>query len=480
MSRILIGSSNVYRHYKPTAFKNHNEYGMIRCTDIESFAAQLDNLEPTETEVVISVLENFIEKAVSAEIAKMGPDDLVTIKFLKKETDILVARFLGMIEVAAKKNIGTKFVMIDPILRPKHDWYDEVLDHVKAVHKNTVVKMGLTNVAGADVISRASQLFEEDGVHLTGKSGRIFVGGILDSAEQIFQATFVDLENDDSADKEDEDHQHQQGPILTIRERVEKLERETEERRWNDNLLFARTREELDTAANKLKEDRVIMTGLTSTIPPPRDREQKKAWLKTLVMETMMRIKPDFDGVIGFLNQGKHNGKDIPMVEVKLNSIEAATGLRKAFAEKRKEGDGKIFGRLYVANSVSLSTRVRIDIMKAIAKKISNGNIKAHVAAYSSRPILHVRSEGESGGQNTSRAFTFIDSVIRYGSAVVQQDLEEAYRRAGTAFRGQIEQHFVVLRERENAYLRKPPPAGKTKKRGRESDDETMSTSKKA
>jgi hypothetical protein len=168
----------------------------------------------------------------------------------------------------------------------------------------------------------------------------------------------------------------------------------------------------------------------------------------------MKKIKPDFNGTISFINQGKNNGKEIPMVEVKLNSVEAATGLRKAFAEKRKEGDGRSLGRLYVANSVSLSTRVRIDVMKAIAKKLTVNKDTAHVASYSSRPILHVKTMRAGSSEVTSRAFTFVDAVIRYGSVLAQEDLEEAYKKAGSAFKGQLEQHFVVLREGYN-----PPPS---------------------
>jgi hypothetical protein len=78
--------------------------------------------------------------------------------------------------------------------------------------------------------------------------------------------------------------------------------------------------------------------------------------------------------------------------------------------------------------------------MKAIARKISKGSEAAHVAAFSSRPILHVKSIGLS--DPNIRAFTFIDAIIRYGSVLVQADLDEAYRRAGSAFRGQLEQHF--------------------------------------
>jgi hypothetical protein len=135
------------------------------------------------------------------------------------------------------------------------------------------------------------------------------------------------------------------------------------------------------------------------------------------------------------------------MVEVRLNSVEAAVGVRKAYAEKRKEGEGLILGKLYMSNSVTLSTRVRIDILKAIAKKITNPKESAYVAAYSSRPILHVRTKNEKGEETMNRAYTFTDAIIRYGQNLVKQDLEEAYKRAGTAFRGQLEQHFVVLRD---------------------------------
>jgi hypothetical protein len=134
------------------------------------------------------------------------------------------------------------------------------------------------------------------------------------------------------------------------------------------------------------------------------------------------------------------------MVEVRLNSVEVAVEVRKAFAEKRKEGDGKTLRRLYMSNSVTLSTRVRVDIMKAISKKVTNSKDSAYVAAYSSRPILHVRSQGKSG-EVTNRAYTFIDSIIKFGKVLLRSDLDDAYRRAGTAFRGQLEQHFVVLRE---------------------------------
>jgi hypothetical protein len=420
----------VYRHYRAGAFSKYQEYSMVRCVEIEKFTTLMENLEPTETEVVISVIENFIDKA--CENKKPEERNEAIFNTIKK--------YLVVVENAAMKNVGSKFILVDPILRPKLIWYDAVLDTIKKEIKDVIGSTGLGNISRADVISRASQEFDADGVHLTKQAGQVFLDSMLESAEKSFTAAFVTLDEEEEGSGP--------GPSMSMLEnRISKLERDTEERKWNDNLLFSRTREELDMAANKAKEDRIVITGLTTKTPAPVDRELKKVWLRKLVIDTIKLVKPDFDGNLGFINQGKSNGREIPMVEVRLNSVEAAVGVRKAYAEKRKEGEGLILGKLYMSNSVTLSTRVRIDILKAIAKKITNPKESAYVAAYSSRPILHVRTKNEKGEETMNRAYTFTDAIIRYGQNVVKQDLEEAYKRAGTAFRGQLEQHFVVLRD---------------------------------
>ena len=48
------------------------------------------------------------------------------------------------------------------------------------------------------------------------------------------------------------------------------------QRKENDNLIFARIREELDFISNAKKEDRVVITGLTSRTPPPSAFEKQK------------------------------------------------------------------------------------------------------------------------------------------------------------------------------------------------------------
>jgi hypothetical protein len=453
MSRLLIGSSNVYRSYRATTFNKYPEYNMIRCTNIESYVAHLDAVDSDQVEVLVSVLENFIAKAGESHPKDARNRAIFEMFKMYMEATVDIAR----------KNPTTKFFLVDPILRPKLDWYDATLDIVRKEIRDILQIFNVSNVSTADVMSRASQQFDDDLVHLTAASGKIFVEGILEAAEKNFRAEFIELGEETPDSSSD----------ASLVDRIRKLEHDTKARKFNDNLLFARTREELDTAANKSEEDRIVITGLSSTTPPPVDKELKKTWLRNLVMEVIKKVKPDFSGVLGFINQGKSNGRDMPMVEVRLNSFEAAVEVRKAFAEKRKEGDGKALGRLYMPNSVTLSTRVRVDIMKAISKKITTTKESAYVAAYSSRPILHVRSQVRAG-EVTNRAYTFIDSIIKFGKVLLRCDLDEAYRCAGTAFRGQLEQHFVVLRESGPS----GGSASRAGKRQRQDSDESSQTSR--
>ena len=109
-----------------------------------------------------------------------------------------------------------------------------------------------------------------------------------------------------------------------------------------------------------------------------------------------------------------------------------------------KKKAGQDFGRTQIKNSVTLATRVRIDILKAMAKKFSADQEDLYVYGYASRPVLHVRPKD---GNKRPMWLTFSDALIRFGSGLGVCDLGEAYQRAGVAFKGQLQQNFVVLHE---------------------------------
>ena len=70
------------------------------------------------------------------------------------------------------------------------------------------------------------------------------------------------------------------------------------------------------------------------------------------------------------------------------------------------------------------------------------------VSAYLSRPVIHIK-EGMNQGFGRSYALTFAVAIGKYGKELKEEYLLDAYRKVGLAFKGQLEQHFVVLRDSE-------------------------------
>ena len=68
-----------------------------------------------------------------------------------------------------------------------------------------------------------------------------------------------------------------------------------------------------------------------------------------------------------------------------------------------------------------------------------------------------------------SLTYTFSDSVAKFGNRLQQGYLDEAYRRAGTNFTGQLSQHFVVLSDKNAGFQYS---GAYSRKRGREEEDQ--------
>ena len=232
------------------------------------------------------------------------------------------------------------------------------------------------------------------------------------------------------------------------------------ERRLQDSLVTAQIREEIDFISNVKKEDKIIITGLTSKSPMPTQGDEKKKWLNSIVGEVLDRIEAGSSKHIVFASLGSRNQRFIPLVEVKMDSRDLAIKIRKQFAVKKRDND---FGRIFIANSVTLGTRVRVDILKAIAEHHTSDKEKMTVSAFLSRPVLHVRSKEGGLGLGT---FNFSDALTRYGANLTEKELSAAYRRAGSAFKGQLQQNFVVLSEHgmgaAEIELAKAGPSGST------------------
>jgi hypothetical protein len=230
--------------------------------------------------------------------------------------------------------------------------------------------------------------------------------------------------------------------VKTLEKNLEELNRDMFRRRFHDSLVMARIREDLDTISNAAKEDKLMMSGLSSKIPKPTGKDETRKWLKDIVSEVLNVIEPGISSEIIFVSQGRSSNKDIPLADVRMSSKEIVLRLRRTFAQKKKSGHD--FGRTYISNCVTLATRVRIEILKAMAKKFCSDREEIFEIGYASRPVLHIKPKS---GNQRPMWLSYSDALLRYCSGLKEQDLGDAYRKAGIAFRGQLEQVFVVLHD---------------------------------
>jgi hypothetical protein len=122
---------------------------------------------------------------------------------------------------------------------------------------------------------------------------------------------------------------------------------------------------------------------------------------------------------------------------------------------------------VYLSNVTTLTTKVRVDLLRALADRIrgdqEHKNRHVFVSAFVSTPQLHINPSSTKGSANTGfrgSTFSFSEAVEHFGSRLTIEDKFWAYRRVNRGFRGQLEALFVCLseREREQSLATEAPP----------------------
>ena len=439
MSYLIIGSSNVARFYKRNIFRDNKPYIVQKCTRANAF-----ELIMSETEadfIVVSVLENFLVDAVGEDVANGG--NLV---------EQLIKDFAATLRATAERLPDTKLAVVMPMRRPAVEWYEEQLPMIKKTVATMIDELHLVKVGRIEGSLNSSQMFENDGVHLTKASGENFIGVILERAEDFFEAVSIDLTRDDSEEKQPETKRTDSDDIVNLNKtnnRVERLEaemREVRRLRLGDQLMFARLREDADFEKNKQKEDRIVINRLKIR-DAPAEYKDRIEFLKIKAAEIFEFLIPGFTGKALWVTHGRINEvtSSLSFLEAKMDSTKSAVDLRKAFVQKlRSKGLTGEYENIFITNSVTKATRVRIDILKAIARKITNDREAAYVASFISRPVLHIKKIIEGEQTFPYKSFTFVEAVTRFRNEIEDGDLAEAYERS-VPFEAELEQNFIVL-----------------------------------
>jgi hypothetical protein len=120
---------------------------------------------------------------------------------------------------------------------------------------------------------------------------------------------------------------------------------------------------------------------------------------------------------------------------------------------------------VYLSNVTTLTTKVRVDLLRALADVLRADQEYRHrhvfVSAYISSPQLHINPAAQKGPTEGFRgtSFSFAEAIESFGCRLRPEDKFWAYRRVNRGFRGHLESLFVVMdeHEREKALSSEPP-----------------------
>ena len=303
MTMIYIGSSNVSRFVEILHQEVQNSISVRKCTRFTVLSATMDALKETDGAVIISVIENFLCVAVGEINEK---------EEMEKAIGKTLEDFVRVVNETAKRLPKTRFAIVEPMERPAVEWYTKGLKEITTEYSKMLNRLEMANIMVVKRVDLPAQLFDEQKIHLTPASGKGFVGSTIFYAEKFFAADLVELDEvgiEVSPDDQDPNiipvGENIEEKRKTLEQRLEEVEKNMVARQHNDSMVFARIREELDFLANVKKEDRVVVTGLSSTVAMPTGLDEGKRWVDEIVKAALNKIVQGSSDMIQFINSGR-------------------------------------------------------------------------------------------------------------------------------------------------------------------------------
>lgn len=400
---------------------------------------------PVPQILVTSVLSNFICDACTVDDV-LGPAN--------RE----ITEHVELLNTYSRSNPGVSIAVAPPLPRSVPDWFPTYLPVFSTFLFHEITRIGNPRLQYMAPFVAPPGYFESDGIHLNVAAGSSFVQYLVTGADQLYPPVIPST----SAANTLTPSSVPDAPLTLsqLAQDVKELRSDVQRRRDQDNLVFARIKEDRDFEINKSREDRCTISGLSIRTAPPSDPKERKEFFKNFMSDLVAEALPDADVPPQVLDVivNMRSGRGPPFFEVKFESSSSSQAFRIAASKLAKAGTGS-FQVVFVSNTVNPSTRIRIDILKVLAKSLTTPTEISYVQGFSSRPTLHYlmrASDPEQGvisgpptppTRGTGRSYTFAESMEHWGHLLTPSILEPIRRKALQTFSGCLEQYFVVLRD---------------------------------
>ena len=443
----LIGDSNVKRNMTPTCCRDPlmKSAQVIQCGRHEVFLQSLKNVKRDVTVCVVSCLSNFI-------VATEDTSDSVSHRIDSTLDDVF-----AKIAQECVDNAGRRYFISPPMYRRSPLWYrdglPEILNKFSALSKvHSQPNLGF-------LPSFPTPVLEADGVHLTPFSGLEFVVHLFDSSQTLMTVLDSSPEVRQTVVSES---------TRLLEDRVVALEQDHKRLSSEFDLKMAIKAELDDVAINERSLDSFIISGL----PKISGKLSGKEWQDKAQQEVQKVVEILLGRVCKISVVHNSTGPAATAVvtySVQMENIDDAKAIRSKFGSFFRGGTDSrppSLSEVSIQNVVTRETRIRISILKLLARRYlkANPGAKTQVIGYLPRPILKLTPPPESKSKRVL-SYNFIEAVQKLPVNFTREETQDITNRAAKIFPGKLRSLFIVLTDdnvtRSGGQKRAASPSGR-------------------
>ena len=354
----LIGDSNVRQNVTKNSCRasaSLKAAQVLFCGSIEAFVSSLSTVRAESNVCVVSCVSNFLANA-DAE----GSSSTVS-----QRVDPILQEVHAAIMEACLANPNRKYLVAPPMYRMSPIWYREGLPEILNLFSTVMSSEPVENFHFLS--SFATPDFSKDGIHLTPYSGMEFVLSLLDGAQDALSR--LANEADVKVTRNQESNRVLEDRVVALEQDHRRLNRVVDDKIAVDAELA-------DFVKNERFEDTFVVEGLPKipddiTGKPWQDRAVQDA--KAFIQALTGRDLP----IVFVQNATKRVADAVVTYNVKMLSVADSKFIRTKFGsffvgmvDKRPEN----MKPYSVKNRVTPETKIRISVLKLLAKRYRDSN----------------------------------------------------------------------------------------------------------
>ena len=374
--------------------------------------------------IIIACLTNFLTGAE-------GPS------VVAQRVEPVVQEIRGVVLDFCSSDETRSVFLSPPMYRATPVWYREGLPEVLSLFSQT---FSLERPPNLHLLpSFPTPAFDADGVHLTPFSGLEYIIHLFDASELLLSNLSSSL--DDVAVKSLESTRVLEDRMMALEQDHRRLNRVVDER-------IAIESEIADFRANERFEDTFVIEGLSKI----SDDLVGKAWQVQAVQDVqgIILILMGSEKPILFVQNSTTRQKDAEITySVRMVNVIDSCAIRKKFGLFWLGGQDRrpdALKHVSINNRVTPETKIRISLLKLIAKRYrdTNRGSKVQVVGYDPRPLIKI-TPASNASDRRIKIYNYVEAVTKLPSSFSADEVEPILRRIRPELLGKVRSTFIIL-----------------------------------